>query len=193
MIYELFLVFLKIGAICFGGGYAIMPLLKSSIIDEKGWLTLTEFADLITISEMTPGPIAINAATFIGARNAGILGAITATVAFMLPGAIIVSILFFVYSKYRNISIVKGAMTGIKPAITGMIAYAALTIFVLAIWNAQLSLEGLKVIFDIKNFDWLAFAIFIFSFFCFKRFKKLNPVIVLLISGIVGIVGYSFI
>ena len=104
MIYlQLFLSFLQIGLFSFGGGYAAMPLSQGQVVTLHGWLTISEFTDLITISQMTPGPIAVNSATFVGMKIAGIPGAVVATAGCILPSCIIVTILARLYLKYRNL------------------------------------------------------------------------------------------
>ena len=103
MIYwELFWSFVKVGAFCVGGGYASMPLIQAQVIDEHGWLTMQQFIDIFTISQMTPGPIGINAATFVGTKVAGLPGAVCATVGFVFPSVIIVLILAHLFFKYGN-------------------------------------------------------------------------------------------
>ena len=99
---QLFLSFCKVGLFSIGGGYAAMPLIQSEVVTLHGWITMSEFADLISVSEMTPGPIAVNSATFVGMHIAGIPGALIATVGCVLPSFIIVSILARLYVKYRN-------------------------------------------------------------------------------------------
>ena len=109
MIYlQLFFSFLQIGAFSFGGGYAAMPLIQEQVVSQHGWLTLDAFTDLVTISQMTPGPIAINAATFVGTQVAGPIGSIVATLGCVLPSCIIVTLLAFIYMKYRNLSVLQG-------------------------------------------------------------------------------------
>ena len=103
MIYlQLFLSFLQVGMFSIGGGYAAMPLIQSEVVQRYGWLSMNEFTDLITIAEMTPGPITVNSATFVGVRIAGIPGAIVATLGCIFPSLIIVSILSFLYYRYRT-------------------------------------------------------------------------------------------
>lgn len=103
MIYlQLFLSFLQIGAFSFGGGYAAMPLIQEQVITLHNWLTFDTFANLVTIAEMTPGPIAVNAATFVGTQVAGPLGAIVATIGCILPSCIFVTLLAFIYGKYKK-------------------------------------------------------------------------------------------
>ena len=105
MIYlQLFLSFLQIGAFSFGGGYAALPLIRHQVVEANGWLQLSEFTDLITISQMTPGPIAVNSATFVGIKIAGIPGALIATLGCILPSCIIVTLIASLYLKYRNLS-----------------------------------------------------------------------------------------
>lgn len=106
MIYwQLFVSFLKVGAFSFGGGYAALPLIQAEIVDSHQWLTLQEFTDLITISQMTPGPIAINSATFVGTQIAGVFGAVAATLGSVFPSVILVTILAFLYMKYRQMDV----------------------------------------------------------------------------------------
>ena len=99
---KLFLSFFKIGLFSFGGGYAMLPLIKKEIIEVHGWLTNAEFIDIIAISEMTPGPIAINSATFLGYRISGILGSVVSTIAVVLPSFIIMSLIFHFVNKFKD-------------------------------------------------------------------------------------------
>ena len=109
MIYlQLFLSFLQIGAFSFGGGYAAMPLIQSQIVTHHKWLSMTEFTDLITISQMTPGPIAVNSATFVGIKIAGIPGAIVATAGCILPSCIMITLIARFYLKYRKMTVLQG-------------------------------------------------------------------------------------
>lgn len=104
MIYlELFWVFFQVGAFSIGGGYAAIPIIQSNVVEGKGWLSMTKFTDLITIAEMTPGPIAINSATFVGNQVAGIGGGLVATAGCILPSALIVSLLAFLYYRFRSL------------------------------------------------------------------------------------------
>lgn len=111
MIYlELFLSFLQIGLFSFGGGYAAMPLIQGQVVNGHHWLSMTEFTDLITISQMTPGPIAVNSATFVGIRIAGIPGALVATLGCILPSCLIVTLIASFYLKYRNLSVFQSVL-----------------------------------------------------------------------------------
>ena len=111
MIYlQLFLSFLQIGALSFGGGYAAMPLIQAQIVTEHQWLSMSEFTDLVTIAEMTPGPIAVNSATFVGTKIAGVPGALVATAGCILPACILVTLIAKLYLKYRNIAVLQSVL-----------------------------------------------------------------------------------
>ena len=145
MIYlQLFLSFLQIGMFSFGGGYAAMPLIQGQVVTTHGWLTMSEFTDLITISQITPGPIAVNSATFVGLKIAGIPGAVVATVGCILPSCIIVTILARLYLKYRNLDLLQGVLKSLRPAVVAMIASAGILILKNAFWGSggTISLTG---------------------------------------------------
>ena len=111
MIYlKLFLSFLQIGLFSFGGGYAAMPLIQEQVVTQHGWLTMTEFTDLITISQMTPGPIAINAATFVGSKIAGVPGSVAATCGCILPSCIIVTLIAWFYLRYKKMKMFQNVL-----------------------------------------------------------------------------------
>ena len=136
MIYlELLWSFMQIGLFSIGGGYAAMPVIQSQVVDLHHWLTLEEFADVITIAEMTPGPIAINSATFVGIQVAGIPGAIVSTLGCVIPSCIIVLTLAFFYYKYKNLRMVQGVLEGLRPAIVALIASAGLSILILSVFG----------------------------------------------------------
>ena len=145
MIYlKLFWSFFQIGLFSVGGGYAAMPLIQHQVVELNNWLTMQEFVDIITISQMTPGPIAINSATFVGIQIAGLPGAIVATLGCVFPSCVIVLTLAWVYFRYRNLSVVQGVLGGLRPAVVAMIASAGLSILILCLWdsgNISLSLS----------------------------------------------------
>lgn len=131
MIYlKLFWSFFQIGLFSVGGGYAAMPLIQHQVVELNNWLTMQEFVDIITISQMTPGPIAINSATFVGIQIAGLPGAIIATLGCVFPSCVIVLTLAWVYFRYRNLSVVQGVLGGLRPAVVAMIASAGLSILI---------------------------------------------------------------
>ena len=138
MIYlQLFLSFLQIGLFSFGGGYAAMPLIQDQVVTAHGWLSMPEFTDLITISQMTPGPIAINSATFVGMKIAGVPGAIAATVGCVFPSCVIVTLLARLYLKYRDMSLLQGILGSLRPAVVAMVAAAGISILITAFWGGD--------------------------------------------------------
>jgi len=141
--------------------------LEEAVIKNHGWMSQTEFIDIFAISEMTPGPIAVNAATFVGYRVAGVLGSAVATMAVILPSFIIISLIFIFLNKFKNSPYVDWIFKGIRPVILGLIASAGVTV-------AQSSLVDLKSI--------LLGA----GIFYFVTFKRLNPIYGIIISGIIG-------
>ena len=148
MIYwQLFWSFVQIGLFSIGGGYAAMPLIQHQVVELHPWLTLTEFADIVTIAEMTPGPIAINASTFVGTKVGGLLGAVVATAGCVFPSCVIVMALAWLYYRYRTLSVIQGALKGLRPAVVAMIASAGLSILGLAFFGeGAASLENLNLI-----------------------------------------------
>ncbi|MFA9465558.1 MAG: chromate transporter [Velocimicrobium sp.] len=180
MIYwELFLSFFQVGLFSFGGGLAALPLIKEQVVVIHPWLSLTEFSDLITIAQMTPGPIAINSATFVGIRIAGIGGALIATLGCLTPSIIIVSILAWLYFKFKNLSIIQGVLSGLRPAVVALIASAGMSIFILALWG-----EGgfTAKAGGINGYEFLVFLVALLVL----RIYKPSPILVMVMTGIVG-------
>lgn len=179
---QLFLSFIQIGALSFGGGYAAMPLIQQQVVALHGWLTPGEFTDLITISQMTPGPIAINSATFVGTRIAGFWGAMAATVGCILPSCLLVSLLAWAYLRYRNLSLIQQILTSLRPAVIAMIASAGLSILVTALWpQTAVSLTGIGN--ALRSVNIRALLIFLGAMVLLVRFKR-NPIQVMLLSGV---------
>ncbi len=177
---QLFLSFLQIGALSFGGGYAAMPLIQQQVVTLHAWLTPGEFTDLITISQMTPGPIAINSATFVGTRIAGFWGAMAATLGCILPSCLLVSLLAWAYLRYRNLSLIQQILTSLRPAVIAMIASAGVSILVTALWpQASLAVIGEAL----RSVNLRAFLIFLGAMVLLIRFKR-NPIQVMLLSGV---------
>lgn len=179
MIYlQLFLSFLQIGAFSFGGGYAAMPLIQNEVVNLHGWLSLAEFTDLITISQMTPGPIAINSATFVGIKVAGTMGAVVATIGCILPSCIIVTAIAWLYLRYRKLDWLQGILKTLRPAVVAMIATAGVSITVTAFWGTnEIAMNTIKV-FAVVNFA-------ICLFLLMK--KKVNPIAVMVLAGVLNI------
>ncbi len=187
MVYlELLWSFFQIGLFSFGGGYAALPLIQTQVVDLHGWLNMTEFVDIITISQMTPGPIAINASTFVGMRIAGVGGAVVATLGCVLPSCIIVLILAYLYYKYRGLSMIQGALSGLRPAVVSLIASSGMGIMILALWGGDTLWS-----FALDKIDWVAVGIFAAALFVLRKFK-LNPIYVMLGAGVLGLCIYPF-
>lgn len=177
--FQLFLSFLQIGLFSFGGGYAAMPLIQDQVVTIHGWLSMSEFTDLVTISQMTPGPIAINSATFVGIKIAGLPGAAVATLGCILPSCIIVTLIARLYFKYRNVEIMEGVLNSLRPAVVAMIAAAGIDILVPALRE-----EGSEI--ALANTDWMMAAIFVVCVILLRKFR-MNPVWVMLLAGVMKV------
>lgn len=182
MIYlELFLTFFLIGMFTIGGGYSMLPLIQGQVVNVHGWIDETTFTDIVAISQMTPGPIGINSATYIGyevllesgaSEFMSVLGSFTATFAVVLPSFIIVLLLCKVYETWKNHPIFKGVMSGLRPAVIGLIGTAAITLA------------------TPENFiDWKSFVICAVAFIALY-FKKVGPFAIIGIGAIVGLLVY---
>lgn len=171
MIYlQLFLSYLKIGFFGFGGGYPMITLIQNEIVNQKGWITNTQLADIIAVSQMTPGPIAINCATYVGYTVTGnIWGALIATTATCLPPLSIMLLISIFYKQVRNNKYMTAALYWMRPMMTGMIGAAALMFL-----NRETFV------------NWISVVIFGLSFFAV--WKKVNPIWVLIAAAIAGIV-----
>ncbi len=184
MIYlQLFKVFFLIGLFSFGGGYASMELIRSRVVTQQGWLTNTEFTDIISIAEMTPGPLGINIASFVGTRTGGIPGTVIATLSYVLPAMVIVLILARVYYKCRNLKGVQGVLKGLRPAVAAMVLAAALKLVGTAWW------DGLENI-SLSATNWIAVPVTIVFLILLQK-KKLGPVQTIIGSGIAGAFFYA--
>ena len=170
MIYlQLFITFFKIGLFGFGGGYAMLSLIQHEIVENHAWLTNTEFTDIVAISQMTPGPIGINAATFTGyAASGDVWGAAIATIALCLPSFIIMLIICKLFSLFRTNPYFDAAFKALRPIVVGLIASAAL------------------ILITPDNFlDYKSVAIFVLAFFAVWKFK-LHPILTIIAAGIFG-------
>ncbi len=179
MIYlQLFLSFLQVGLFSVGGGYAAMPLIRSQVVELHPWLSMNEFTDLITIAEMTPGPIAINSATFVGIRIAGLPGAVVATLGCILPSLILVSLLAVVYARYRKLSMLQSILGSLRPAVVALIASAGLSIL------GQVALQGQPAVW--ANVNWVGLVLFAAAFLVLRKWKP-NPILVMALCGAAGL------
>ncbi|MFP4302078.1 MAG: chromate transporter [Spirochaetaceae bacterium] len=169
MVLQLFLSFVKIGAFSFGGGYAAIPLITQEVVESNRWMTGAQLADLIAISQTTPGPIAINAATFIGAQLSGFLGATVATVGVILVPVTVVLLLYFLATAYLHSVWVKGALRGLRTAVVALILYSAYSIGVIA-------------------FDNPATVLICLGSVLLLRLKRFHPVGVIVMGALLGLV-----
>lgn len=185
MIYsQLFWSFFQIGCFSIGGGYAAMPLIQNQVVDIHPWLTMTQFADIMTIAEMTPGPIAVNTATFVGIQVAGIPGAIVATLGCVFPSCIIVLTLAWLYYRFRGLSVVQGILTGLRPAVIAMIASAGISLIILSFYGQR------EIPADYLNVNGISLWIFAVSLVILRKWKK-NPISVMLGAGLAGVILYT--
>lgn len=183
---ELFWSFVQIGLFSIGGGYAAMPLIQHQVVDLHPWLSMQQFADIMTIAEMTPGPIAINSATFVGIQVAGLPGAVVATIGCVFPSCVIVMTLAYVYYRFRGLSIVQGILAGLRPAVVAMIASAGISLLVMALYGKR------AIPADLLHVDLVALLLFTASFFVLRKWKP-NPIWVMAGCGAAGIILYSIV
>ncbi len=180
---DLFLTFLKIGAFTFGGGYAMLPLMKQEVL-LNAWMSEEELLNFIAVAESTPGPVAINMATYIGVETAGLLGAVVSTLGVVLPSFIVIMLVAKFYEKYKNSFIVKSCLTGLRPAVIGLMASAVITLGAGVFFPAGFGAIAL----DFSFFS----SIVIFGIIVFLAFKKTSPILLILLSAALGIaVGYA--
>lgn len=180
MIYlQLFLSYLKIGFFGFGGGYAMLSLIQNEIVEQRGWLTATQFADIVAVSQITPGPIAINSATYIGYTVAGLAGSIIATFAVCLPSLTLMLLLTRFFLRHRENRFVQSVVKAVSPVVVGMIASAALLLMFPHSGNNE-------------NFtdvwSWVLFAACLYG-----SFRKVNPILMIILSAAVGVVIYAIV
>lgn len=180
---ELFISFFFIGLISIGGGLSTIPLM-TEILTSKGWMVTSEIMDMIAVSEMTPGPIGINMATYAGNKTAGILGGLSAIIGLVAPSIIIIIIVAHFYTKYRNNEYVNGTMTIIRPVVTGMIAAVCAELAVISLFNIDLFRETGSFI---NLFNPISILIGIAVFTANYKFK-VHPVILIVSSAIIGII-----
>lgn len=180
MIYwQLYLSFLQVGMFSVGGGYAAMPLIQNQVVELHPWLTMQEFTDLITIAEMTPGPIAVNSATFVGLRIASVPGAVIATLGCITPALIFVSLLACIYRKYKNLSFLQNILACLRPVVVALILGAGLSILAMVLFNGSSHSPA--------NIDWIGAGSFAAAFFVLRRYKW-NPILTMCLCGAAGLV-----
>ena len=178
MIYlQLFLSYLKIGFFGFGGGYAMLSLIQNEIVEQRGWLTATQFADIVAVSQMTPGPIAINSATYIGYEIGGVFGSVVATFAVCLPSLTLMLLLTRLFLRYRENRFIQNVVKAVGPVVVGMIASAALLM--------MFPMSGKNENF-VDVWSWILFAACLYG-----SYRKVNPILMILTSAFVGVLLYA--
>ena len=188
MIYfELFYTFFLIGLFTFGGGYAMIPMIEDQIVS-KGWLTDTQLADFIAISETTPGPFAINISTFVGSQTGGVLGAVCSTIGVILPSFIIVILIAIILSKFLSNRYVKGALNGVKPVVVALITATAIIFFVKMALFMGNPLFSQTVTFNRVGVTLLLVLSSFAIIYKLSEKKSLNPILLLFLSAVLGII-----
>lgn len=183
LLLKLFVAFIQVGLFSVGGGYAAVPLIQEQIVDLYHLMTLEEFSDLITVAEMTPGPISINSSTFVGMRLGGVFGVLLCTLGCILPSFIICFALARIYYRYRTVGGVQTVLGALRPAVVAMIGSAGLSILMLGLFNSDLfhaRLQNLRIV------ELLIFL----GALCILRIKKVSAVLVILGSGVAGTFAY---
>ncbi len=180
---KLFFAFMLVGMFSVGGGYAAIPLIQEQIVTIHHLMTMEEFSDLITVAEMTPGPISINSATFVGMRIAGIPGVLLCSIGCIIPSFIICLTLAHFYYKYRTVSGVQVVLGSLRPAVVALIASAGASILMLGLFQAELK----DVV--LGNLRYIELVIFVVALFLLRKFK-LNAITIILGSGVVGTIVY---
>lgn len=189
MIYlKLFLTFLKIGAVSFGGGYGMISLIREDCLSH-GWLTEEELLNFIAVAESTPGPIAVNMATFVGSSQGGFWGALLATLGVVLPSFILIILIASLLTKLLKYAGVKATLGGIRPAIVGMILATAFSLFFSVVFH-------IKTVEDKFIFGWETLCIFaIVSLLSFgykkRKNKAFSPILLILLSGLLGVLFFG--
>ena len=180
---ELFYVFFCIGAFTIGGGYAMLPLMQEQVL-ARAWATEEELIHFIAVSESTPGPFAVNMATYVGAQMGGVFGSVCATLGVVLPSFLIILIVAKCYDKFRSSRIVKGCMSGLKPAVVGLIGNAVVNVFMTVFFSGGFTTAAFV---DISFYVYLALAAAMWGL----AVKKVHPILIICISAVAGIViGY---
>lgn len=184
LLLKLFFAFIQVGMFSVGGGYAAIPLIQEQIVNIYGLMTMEEFTDLITVAEMTPGPISINSATFVGMRLAGIPGVLICSIGCIIPSFCICLILAHFYYKYRSVSGVQVVLGALRPAVVALIGSAGASILILGLFGTDLQ----NVV--LSNIRYVELGIFVVALFILRKFKS-SAISIILGSGVVGTLIYA--
>ena len=179
ILFELFITFFKIGLFTFGGGYAMLPLIQKEVLNH-GWMEIEEIINFIAVSESTPGPFAINCATYVGMETGGVLGAICATLGVVLPSFIVILCVARFYKKFKESKVVSSVMTGLRPAVIGLIGSALVSMIITVFLPNGFDFGGI-VLSD------LLVSLAIAVVMTILVFKKVHPIVIIAISAVAGI------
>ena len=196
---QLFFVFFVIGLFTFGGGYAMLSLIQTQVVVTHGWLSEAGFANIVAISQMTPRPIGINCATYTGyevvvgtgaGHAMGIMGSLTATVGIVLPSFIIVLLLVRFYQRFHHNTLFEGVMSGLRPAVIGLIGAAAVILVINVTWvGTPLFSSGEISIIEENFIDWKSWLLFVLALVVSFLFKP-SPILIILAGGVCGLLLY---
>ena len=185
LLLKLFFAFIQVGMFSVGGGYAAIPLIQEQIVNIYGLMSMEEFSDLITVAEMTPGPISINSATFVGMRLAGIPGVLLCSIGCIIPSFCICLALAHFYYKYRTVSGVQVVLGSLRPAVVALIGSAGASILMLGLFQTDIK----NVV--LGNIRLVELGIFVIALFILRKFK-VSAISIILGSGVVGTLIYVF-
>ena len=186
MIYlQLFQVFVLVGLLGFGGGYGATALMQELIVTQRGWLTMKEFADVVTLSGMTPGPLGINIASIVGVQLGGILGTVVATFSYVLPSIVIVLLLSKLYLRYRQLNGVQRVLLGLQPAVCALILSTAVQLTGYALWGDSVPSLPLSELLSPTHTNWIAAGLCLAILILLQK-KKISPLLAIFVSGAVG-------
>ncbi|MGM9992740.1 MAG: chromate transporter [Candidatus Bruticola sp.] len=184
ILWKLYTIFFNIGLLCFGGGYAAVQLAQDQTVYVNHWLTPGEFSSIVTIAEMTPGPIALNVASFVGTKEAGILGAIIATIGLISAPCLITAILAYMYQRYQQCPAVDALLKGIKPAVLGMLICVT-TSFIILSMNKPPQLAALEQ--NSFTFNPLTLAVIGLSAYALNK-KIIGPLTIIFLTGFTSLI-----
>ena len=187
ILFELFFTFFKIGASTFGGGYAMIPFVREQVL-LHGWLTEEELLNMIAVSESTPGPIAVNMATFVGSNEAGILGSIAATLGVVLPSFIIILIIASLLKNFLKYNGVKAFLSGVRPCVVSLILGTAFTLLLSVLFGIGSGDFTFNI--DFKGIVILEIIIIISTLYKYAKGKKPSPILMIAISAFLGMIFY---
>lgn len=171
LLIKLYLAFLKIGTFSFGGGYAMLPFIQKEIVEKNNWISMSEFTDIIGISQMTPGPVAINSATFVGYKINGVIGSVIATLGVVTTSFILVTVINKLLDKFKESKVIKAALLGMRPVLIALIIYA----FIDLAKEAYVDIKSIIIT--------LIIGIILLS-------KKVHPILVIVIAAVLGLLFY---